>query len=1616
MSNCSRHENEEAVGFCVNCGELVCAICHKEIDGKGYCTVCADKLFASTEVKSEQTPPPAPAEPTVPSVPLAARPASVRAKKAKIEAAPVVQVAKVVEPVTLAEKPASEPAKPNLVPQGVKQPVSNLWWLLPLLFTWIGGVIAGLFTKGRDSKKALNMFLTGLGMTFVHGIVIIALLAGSAPPPPEQSPTSSTDQTSSVTSTADQQTTASSSNPKTSGTTTGGQTQVGQTPVATNGQDIEVMGPSNTQSESPPPPTDYKLTTLSDQAVQPSDKDQMVSYADKLQVTIPGGQLKESQKLVISAVGNPPAPSSHETQLAVYDISFEKQHEFDSNLTFKFAYDPALVVGDLPPQETLHVATFYDDARAWVPVPSTVDPASNTITVQTPHNGMWQVVKTTGRQNVVLTEHCAIFYYPLDFFPPKVVEYDNLERTFQLAKTWKERGMIHALQSMSQEDKDRLLTLSEDQEVKNRVDLRKYSGYIPDPDKHYYTDYPEIPKYVVDIAYAAEKAWEIYKKPGIFGMESYQQNLEIFTPYPTRINVNSRGYSLINPPGDNLANPSNPLGDSYSTIVKAFPIYVKDGWFIHTKYNAYDRCMTVNFGFTLNKGLIEAIAHEMFHGIQHRDYDLMIKLGASIFTQGETRSDWWLEGTAEYAAYKIFEQNAKASSKPITNDWLGETFFMNSALGRTELLEHSYATSYFFDYIAHEYNVDFPAMYNVVKKYLVPAEGLDKYFRSKPDIVPSDMLEQLDPDAPTSHYPAINEVYRKFAAYLVMDAASPAERLTTEKLSPEDYLFGNPVGLTSIVKGISPGVSRTLQVSVKEVTGRPSFLKLDVYKIRAGVWPEIKNTDPEMTWSGEKDFIYSGDVNPTFPKVLGTFYADAADDLYILVTASNENALRSLVRLTIEDKLNPTLSIDPPPEVPKGSKGTTCVPYTFQAWGVDLPRGITYKWYVDGTEINNVADTSMTMTHAFSPGPHQIKVVARWGEGITTEQILATLGFDIAEPKLTINGPKELKEGEKGVTGDTYTFEVEPEYVPTSAAYAWSLSGETGKKCYITPLMPGPYTVTVTASWDVNDCKGKKEGSTQFEIEKESIDINANPATATIGQSVTFIATGHVRRNAVFDWNYGDKARSGTEKISTPVSHKYASEGKYNVKVTAMDNQGNTVATKTIQYLVNPAAGVKIIGPGGTGNINDEYTFIAKSSPMPVGARIEWYFEGGKKYRDTDTVKHTFTTAGDKTVMVQWVIGNEVVPICKDQIQFTVVAAPTLSIKMPGDGKVLQPDKENIFYAVSTSIPGDAVYEWYINEEGVLKAQGREGTVATAPAGFFKEGDYEILVIAKWKGADLKEQWAQADARFKVATINISLSIIPPPEIQGKTAKENTKYYFAFNTDVPSTATFTWYRDGKEVGGGETIGLAFASGQHTVGLKATWRDSDAARTPREQKAKDLSFNIGAATTLPTGHGWYLVKTVYEYNDRCSQATCAWSECIEVPLPPGTAPSGGNPLGNYYGDNPSTPTPCDQYPITISWTKLPSFLKPNSDFYCSMTISPPEYVDKGTEVVMAVIDENGYAKDLLYENGYYLAGGQQKIWIPDGSRAKVPFSNESKLAGKNLVIRFYGLATFLYEYR
>ena len=69
----------------------------------------------------------------------------------------------------------------SVAPSNATQHVSGAWYLVPLFFGILGGIIAWAVNKDKDPKRARNLLIFGLLWTFVPLIIVIAVFFYTVP-------------------------------------------------------------------------------------------------------------------------------------------------------------------------------------------------------------------------------------------------------------------------------------------------------------------------------------------------------------------------------------------------------------------------------------------------------------------------------------------------------------------------------------------------------------------------------------------------------------------------------------------------------------------------------------------------------------------------------------------------------------------------------------------------------------------------------------------------------------------------------------------------------------------------------------------------------------------------------------------------------------------------------------------------------------------------------------------------------------------------------------------------------------------------------------------------------------------------------------------------------------------------------------------------------------------------------------------------------------------------------------------------------------------------------------------------------------------------------------------
>ena len=85
---------------------------------------------------------------------------------------------------TVPPRAATAPAAPALTLADAEtlaydRPLPWTYWLLPVLLTWVGGLIAWFATRARAPRQARRFLITGIVLTFVYGAVLFAVFGVS---------------------------------------------------------------------------------------------------------------------------------------------------------------------------------------------------------------------------------------------------------------------------------------------------------------------------------------------------------------------------------------------------------------------------------------------------------------------------------------------------------------------------------------------------------------------------------------------------------------------------------------------------------------------------------------------------------------------------------------------------------------------------------------------------------------------------------------------------------------------------------------------------------------------------------------------------------------------------------------------------------------------------------------------------------------------------------------------------------------------------------------------------------------------------------------------------------------------------------------------------------------------------------------------------------------------------------------------------------------------------------------------------------------------------------------------------------------------------------------------
>jgi hypothetical protein len=456
------------------------------------------------------------------------------------------------------------------------------------------------------------------------------------------------------------------------------------------------------------------------------------------------------------------------------------------------------------------------------------------------------------------------------------------------------------------------------------------------------------------------------------------------------------------------------------------------------------------------------LAHELFHRIQAEYYGV---LGMS-----RRANNWWLEATAEYAAYTIaYSSKVSGMQKGLGNNYLN--FPINSTgekkgtgYGWSER-EYQYVTSIFIDYLV-ENGSNFKEMLTFdAEDYYMPIYSLDKYlYKTKQK--------------------SLQDIYRQFANWLVFsskghlskypyltsggendrDIAIQNSTLQLADQNEVSYTFIIPEIFSSQLWGITLEDDNSNKTSAKtpviiEVKDKSTGLSIDVFRL-----PKFQSViDPDKP-------IYTFYTSNESKMIL----LDEGDALCIVATQgkfTGGNAEVVVRNVPVQLEIDPSELLDA-----VGNK-----PYLFKFKATDIPKEIEkirFEWdFGDQSKSQkgfsldiavNSGEAENEVEHIYATSDKEedfpLKVVLKDSKsGMVLASTTAPITLPIAKPSVFITERQVV--GPPGATFDL-TAKASPE---NKYRFVWEISGQAekydlrGKETSIAPILnkKGTYKVSV---------------------------------------------------------------------------------------------------------------------------------------------------------------------------------------------------------------------------------------------------------------------------------------------------------------------------------------------------------------------------------------------------------------------------------------------------------------------------------------------------------------------------------------------------------------------------
>ncbi|RLB37471.1 MAG: hypothetical protein DRH20_07690, partial [Deltaproteobacteria bacterium] len=476
---------------------------------------------------------------------------------------------------------------------------------------------------------------------------------------------------------------------------------------------------------------------------------------------------------------------------------------------------------------------------------------------------------------------------------------------------------------------------------------------------------------------------------------------------------------------------------------------------------------------------------------------------------------------------------------------------------------------------------------------------------------------------------------------------------------------------------------------------------------------------------------------------------------------------------------------------------------TFDGRGSSDPDGSIayYAWdFGDGT-----ATTGSWVTHAFpSAGTHQVTLTVTDNKGAgdsTTQQVTVSQN---QAPSAVLNLSGNLVENRPidfSAAGST-----DPEGGPLS--YVWDFGdGATAEGLEVehTYAAQGDYTVTLTVTDHVGLSTQVARDLSIASCQGPVAVFSASGPMAE-GEPVSFDGSGSYDQSpggsvVSYAWDFGD----GNTAAGAVVTHTYAAAGRYEVRLTVTDNDGNPCTAMASLDIGPNQPPVALMGYSGVMATGQNLAFNGLSSYDPEGHALSYQWDFGDGHTaSAPEADHAFSAEGDFTVSLTVTDDKGQSDTTTRMIHvISPTAIPLAHIAVSGEhvvGETLVFDGGG-----STAPAGRSIvsYEWDFGD-------GQSATGVQASHTYDQAGQYDAsLRVTDDEGAS-----SVAHLYVRIfATANHDPCLSVTYQSQGVTGKDVR--FTASGTDPDGDLlTYTW-----DFGDGQTgVGAAVSHSYNTTGL------------------------------------------------------------------------------------------------------------------------------------------------------------------------------------------------------